>query len=65
MARLYCFRPTSHACAGLRLNGASIDWLPLADFRFKLGAFSVRYWMDEEVQPERPYYIGKDIWFGK
>ena len=54
----------SHACAGLRLNGASIDWLPLVDFRFKLGAFSVRYWMDEEVQPERPYYIGQDIWFG-
>lgn len=42
-------RPMSRACADLRLNGASIGWLSAADFRFKLGAFSVRYWVDNEA----------------
>jgi len=58
-------RPMSHACAGLRLNGASIGWLPAADFSFSIGLFSVRYWVDEEAWPERPYCIGQDFWFGE
>jgi hypothetical protein len=58
-------RPMSHRCIGLRLTGASIGWLPAADFRFSVGRFSVRYWVDEAPTPERLYCIGQDIWFGE
>jgi hypothetical protein len=58
-------RPMSHQCLGFRLNGASIGWLPAADFRFTLGSFAVRYWVDEEPWPERAYCIGQDVWFGE
>jgi hypothetical protein len=58
-------RPMSHACAGLKLNGASIDWLPAADFLFNMGRFSVRYWVDEEPKPGRLVCVGQDIWFGE
>ncbi len=58
-------QPMSHACAGLKLNGPSIDWLPAADFRFNVGQFSVRYWVDEESRLERLVCVGQDIWFGE
>jgi hypothetical protein len=58
-------RPMSHACAGLKLTSASIDWLPAADFRFNVGRFSVRYWVDEEPRPGRLVCVGQDIWFGE
>jgi len=58
-------RPMSHACAGLMLNSASIDRLPTAVFRFNVGRFSVRYWVDEGSRSERRYCLGQDIWFGE
>ena len=58
-------RPMSHACAGPQLKGASIRWLPTVDFRFKVGGFSFRYWVDHQASPERLYCIGQDIWFGE
>jgi hypothetical protein len=57
--------PMSHTCAGQRLSGASIDWLAAVDYRFKVGVFSVRDWVDQEGWPERPYCIEQDIWFGE
>jgi hypothetical protein len=59
------FRPMSHQCAGLQVDSASISWLPAADERFSIGRFSVRYWVEEEAWPERPYCLGQDVWFGE
>ena len=58
-------RPMSHKCAGLKVLGIHLDWLPAGDVRFKTGLFSFRYWVDEKVQPDRLYCIGQDIWYGE
>lgn len=58
-------RPMSHQCAGLRVDGASLGWLPAADVRFSVGWFSIRYWVDEKPWSDRPYCFGQDVWFGE
>ncbi len=58
-------RPMSHQCAGIQADGASLGWLPAADFRFTVGRFSVLYWVDKDAWPGHPYCIGQDVWFGE
>lgn len=58
-------RPMSHQCVGLRVDGALLGWWPAADVRFSVGRFSIRYWVDEDLLPERPYCLGQDVWFGE
>jgi len=55
-------QPMSHSCAGLRLDRATIGWLPLADSRIMIGRFSVRYYV-EDGRPGRVYCLGQDIRF--
>ena len=58
-------RPTSHACAGLKVRGINLTFLPAGDVRFQAGRFSFRYWVDKQASPERLYCIGQDIWYGE
>jgi hypothetical protein len=59
------FRPMSHQCAGLQVEGTSLSWLPVADVHFSIGRFSVRYWVNEQPWSEHPYCLGQDVWFGE
>jgi hypothetical protein len=58
-------RPMSHRCIGLKVESASIDWLPAGDFSFTMGRFLIRYRVEENISPWRTYCIGQDVWYGE
>ena len=58
-------RPMSHDCLGLKTEAAALSGLPFADIRFRVGLFSVRYWVRDGASPAMRYCLGQDVWYGE
>jgi hypothetical protein len=57
-------RPMSHDCAGLRISGDKLAWLPDGDGQGRLWLFAFRYSVPADPSGQT-FCLGQDLWYGE